>query len=117
MAEKNQTNTETPGAKKTGRKTETEQGEPHWILTAFSSSSSPPSLSRRSQIKYALPSHPMAPLLSPPLLADTVTITGLAGAGRRDRGWRRRAWGRTSSRVKAVAAESRSSAGGIAEDY
>uniref|UniRef100_A0A804NE01 J domain-containing protein n=1 Tax=Zea mays TaxID=4577 RepID=A0A804NE01_MAIZE len=59
----------------------------------------------------------MAPLLSPPLLADTVTITGLAGAGRRDRGWRRRAWGRTSSRVKAVAAESRSSAGGIAEDY
>ncbi|PWZ34417.1 Ferredoxin-1, partial [Zea mays] len=86
--------------------------DPHRLLLLLLSS-----LSLGSQIKYALPSHPMAPLLSPPLLADTVTITGLAGAGRRDRGWRRRAWGRTNSRVKAVAAESRSSAGGIAEDY
>jgi hypothetical protein len=78
----------------------------------------------------------MAPLLSKPLLADTGTkfhaastpvscsgspqryaIAGLAGAGRRDRDWRRRTRGRTNLRVKAVAAESRSSEGGIAEDY
>jgi hypothetical protein len=93
-------------------------------------------LSSRSRTKYTLPSHPMAPLLSPPLLADSVTkfhaastpvscsgspqryvITGLAGAGRGEHDWRRRTWGRTNLRVKAVAAESRSSEGGIAEDY
>ncbi|CAO2178392.1 unnamed protein product [Urochloa humidicola] len=78
----------------------------------------------------------MAPLLSPPLLADSVTkfhaastavpcsgsaqrhaITALAGAGRRDRRQCRRTWGRRGLRVEAVAAESRSSEGGVAEDY
>lgn len=124
-----------PTAKKTDRKAE--QGESHRIHTAFSSSL-PPSLSpeRRSQIKYTPPSQPMAPHLSRPLLADTVTkfhavstpvscsgtpqryaITGLAGSRRRDRDWRRRTRGRTNLKVKAVAAESRSSEGGIAEDY
>ncbi|KAG2600456.1 hypothetical protein PVAP13_5KG522200 [Panicum virgatum] len=78
----------------------------------------------------------MAPLLSPPLLADSVTkfhaastavpcsgsslryaITWLAGAGRRDRHRCRRTWGSRGLRVEAVAAESRSSDGGVAEDY
>ena len=92
--------------------------------------------SRGSQIRYTLPSHLMAPLLSPPLLADSVTkfhaastavpcsgsslryaITWLAGAGRRDRHRCRRTWGSRGLRVEAVAAESRSSDGGVAEDY
>ncbi|KAM0855391.1 hypothetical protein ACQ4PT_049801 [Festuca glaucescens] len=74
----------------------------------------------------------MAPLLSPPLLADLVakshasstaircsgsvrrwSVAGLAGAGRRDRHWRRR----RGFRVSAVATESSSSEGGAAEDY
>ncbi|KAK3161846.1 hypothetical protein QOZ80_1BG0082230 [Eleusine coracana subsp. coracana] len=78
----------------------------------------------------------MAPLLSPPLLADSVAkfhsastpipcsgsaqrcaITGLAGAGRGDRFRRRKVWGRRIFRVAAVAAESRSSEGSVAEDY
>nr|CAB3478199.1 unnamed protein product [Digitaria exilis] len=78
----------------------------------------------------------MAPLLSPPLLADSVTkfhaasapvpcscspqryaITGWTGAGIRDHHRRRRTRGRRSLRVAAVAAESRRSEGGVAEDY
>ncbi|XP_066314927.1 uncharacterized protein [Miscanthus floridulus] len=133
VAEKNQTNTgRQPPRKRTGKQS---RANPTGS-TPPSPPSLPPSLSRRSQIQYTLPSHPMAPLLSKPLLADTGTkfhaastpvscsgspqryaIAGLAGAGRRDRDWRRRTRGRTSLRVKAVAAESRSSEGGIAEDY
>ena len=118
---------------------ENRAGEPHRppatgfrIHTAFLLL--PPS--RGSQIRYTLPSHLMAPLLSPPLLADSVTkfhaastavpcsgsslryaITWLAGAGRRDRHRCRRTWGSRGLRVEAVAAESRSSDGGVAEDY
>ncbi|KAF0920198.1 hypothetical protein E2562_034013 [Oryza meyeriana var. granulata] len=80
----------------------------------------------------------MAPLLSPPLLADSVAkfhrsstpptlcsgsvrrwaITRFAGAGRR-RDWhrRRRTPGRKDLTVSAVAAELPSSGGGVAEDY
>ena len=133
VAEKNQTNTgRQPPRERTGK-----QSRANPTGSTPPSLPPPPSLSRRSQInQYTLPSHQMAPLLSPPLLADTGTkfhaasapvscsgspqryaIAGLAGAGRRDRNCRRRTRGRTSLRVKAVAAESRSSEGGIAEDY
>lgn len=121
---------QTQGAKKTDRKTEQENP------TGSTPPSPPPSLAAGARSKYTLPPHPMAPLLSPPLLADSVTkfhaastavpcsgspqryaITGLAGAGRRDRRRCRRTRGRTGLRVEAVAAESRSSEGGVAEDY
>jgi hypothetical protein len=91
---------------------------------------------QRSWIKYTQPSRPMASLMSPPLLAETVVqfhsastpiscsgsaqrcaITGLPRAGRGDRYGRRKPSGRRGLRVAAVAAESRSSEGGVAEDY
>ncbi|KAL5220916.1 hypothetical protein ABZP36_025629 [Zizania latifolia] len=69
------------------------------------------------------------PLVSPPLLANSVApcsgtgsvqrraITRLAGAGRRDWHRRRRTSGRRGLTVSAVGAEAPSPEGGVAEDY